>query len=156
MAIAACVRRAQLYRQVRPRNAEAVISTLIDNHICPSWHVTFDALRARRSWFVKMMLRRIVLLCGMALHTKVVAGGTKLETMRFVTIAAGHPGMEHPALDERAVFVVLLFYLPIGEVMIFIEQRHAVVVTYGLAVHIVFMNLTAPCVASRAHKYFAL
>jgi hypothetical protein len=92
----------------------------------------------------------------MTLHTKIVAGGTKRGAVRLVTIAAGHPGMEHPTLDERAVFVVLLFYLAIGEVMIFVEQRHAVVVTYGLAVHIVFANLTAPCVASRAHLYFAL
>src|SRR5260370_1678469 len=103
-----------------------------------------------------MMLRRIVLLRGMTLHTKIVAWGTKRGTVRLVTIAAGHTGMEHPALDKGAVFVVLLFYLAIGEVVIFIQQRDAVIVAHWLAAHNVFVNLAAPRVASRAHLYFSL
>ena len=95
-------------------------------------------------------------MCGMTLHTKVVAGGTKRGTVRFVTIAACNSGVEHPALDERTVFVILLFDLPIWEIVIFIKQRNTVIVAYGLAMHVVFVNLAAPRVASRAHLYFAL
>ena len=133
-----------------------MIAARINNHVCPRWHVTLDALRARRSYFVEMMFRRIILLRGMTLHAKVVAAGTKRGTVRLVTIAAGHAGMEHPALDKGAVFVVLLFYLAVGEVVVFIEQRDAIVVAYCLAMHIVFVNLAAPRVASRAHLYFPL
>src|SRR5207244_12911722 len=92
----------------------------------------------------------------MTLHTKVVAGRSKLETVRLVAIAAGHTGIEHPTLDKRAVFVVLLFYLAVGEIVVFVEQREAVIIAHRLPVHIVFVNLAAPRVASRAHLYFSL
>src|SRR6266404_3531238 len=100
MAIVARVRRAQLYRQVGARNADAVISARIDNHVSARWHVAFDASRARRSDFVEMMFRRIVLLCGVTPHTNVVAALTEHRTVWLVTIAARYAGMEHPALDK--------------------------------------------------------
>src|SRR5260370_35872058 len=103
-----------------------------------------------------MMFRRIVLLCRMALHTNVVAGRSKLEAVGLVTIAAGYARVEHPTLNERAVFVVLLFYLAIGKVVVAIEQRNAVVMAYGLAVDEVFANLSAPRVASRVNLYFSV
>src|SRR5208283_3167703 len=139
VAIAARVGSAELHRLVGARNADAVISTRIDDHVRARWHVTFDALRARRSDFVEMMLWRIVLLSGMALHTNVVAGGADFETVRFVAIAAGHAGMEHPALDERAVFVVLLLYLSIRVIEVLVEKRHAIVISRRLSVHVVFV-----------------
>ena len=92
----------------------------------------------------------------MALHTKVVASGAKRGTVRFVAIAACNSGVEHPALDKRAVFVVLLFYLAIGKVVVFIEQRNAIVVAHWLVVYKVLVNLAAPRVTSRAHLYFSL
>lgn len=87
----------------------------------------------------------------MALHTNAVAGGANFETVRFVVIAAGHAGMEHPALDERAEFVVLLLYLPIWVVEVLLEERHAIVICLRLAVHVIFVNLAAPRMASRTH-----
>ena len=88
------------------------------------------------------------------MHTNVVAGRAQLETVRLVTIATGHSGMIHPALDERSVFVVLLFYLSVGEVVVFIEQCDAVIVAYRLAMHVVFVNLAAARMASSAHLDF--
>ena len=64
--------------------------------------------------------------------------------------------MEHPALDEGAVLVVLLLYLAVREVVIFIEQRDTIVVAHRLTVHIVFVNLAAPRMASRARLDFPL
>src|SRR5271170_8354541 len=76
--------------------------------------------------------------------------------MRLVAIAARHACVEHPALAEGAVLIVLLLYLPVREIVILIEQRDAVVVADGLSVHIVFVNLAAPRMASRAHLNFPL
>src|SRR6266851_2542260 len=155
MAIVARVRSAALQRQVGAWNSDTVISTLIENHVCARWHVAFDASCARRIYFVEMMFRRIVLLCGMTLHTKIVAGDPKRGTVRLVTIAASNSGVEHPALDEGAVLVIFLLYLPIREIVVFIKQRDAVIVAYWLTMHIIFVNLAAPRVASRTHLYFS-
>ncbi|HVA76322.1 MAG TPA: hypothetical protein VNF27_00425 [Candidatus Binataceae bacterium] len=92
----------------------------------------------------------------MALEADPVALCTKLETVRFVTIATRHAGMVHPALDERSVFVVLFLYLPIRVVEIFIEQGNAIVIAHWLAVHVGFVNLAAPRVASCAQLNFPL
>ena len=64
--------------------------------------------------------------------------------------------MEHSALAERAVFVVLLFYLTVGEIVILVEQGNPVVVAHRLSMNIIFMNLAAPRMASRAHLDFPL
>src|ERR1700728_1903050 len=87
----------------------------------------------------------------MTLLTKTVPVRPKLGTVRLMAIAAGHAGMEHPALNEGAVLVVLLFYLPVGKVVVFIKQRDAIIVADRLAMHVVFVNLAAPRVTSCAH-----
>src|ERR1700683_3089628 len=73
-----------------------------------------------------------------------------------MTIAAGDARMEHFALHEGAVLVVLLLYLAVREVAVFIKQRDAIVVAHRLSVHVVFVNLAAPRVASRARFDFLL
>ncbi len=69
--------------------------------------MTIDAAHACRFRFVEVMLRRIVLLREMALQTDTILFCAKLEAERFVAIAAGYTGMEHPALDERAVIALV-------------------------------------------------
>ena len=64
--------------------------------------------------------------------------------------------MEHPALDEGAILVVFLLYLPVGEIVVVVEQRDAVIVAHRLAVDVVLVNLAAARMASRAHLDFAL
>src|SRR5208283_716541 len=156
VAIGARVGSAQLHRQVGARNPYAVIATRIDHHVGPRWHVTLDTARAGRSDFVEVMFRRVILLCEMTLQTDTVAVCAKLGTVRLMAIAARHAGLEHPALNEGAVFVVLLLYLSVGKIQVFVEQRDAIVVARGLSVDIVFVNLTATRVTSRAHLYFSL
>ena len=90
------------------------------------------------------------------MRANIVAVRAKLETVRLVTIAAGDTGVEHLALGEGTVLVVLLLYLPVGEVVVFIEQRDAVVVAHRLPVDVIFVNLAAPRVASRTHLDFLL
>ena len=142
--------------KVGTRNPDAVIPTRIDDHICARWHVTLDASRARRSHFVKMMCRRIVLLRRMTLRAHTVASAPQPGTVRLVAIAARHARMEHSALAEGAVFVVLLFYLAVGEIVVLIEQRDPVIVAHRLSMNIIFVNLAAPRMASRAHLDFPL
>src|SRR5271163_4109065 len=111
MTIRARIRSAHLHRQVGTRNADTVIATRVDDHVGARRHMTLDAARARRSDLVEVMCRRVVLRRRMALHANVVAIGAKPRAVRLVTITASDAGVEHPALDERTVLVVLLFYL---------------------------------------------
>src|ERR1700722_1697738 len=76
--------------------------------------------------------------------------------MRLVTIAARHALVEHPALDERSIFIDLALDLSIGVVKILIEQRHPIVVSHWLTVNVVFVNLAAPRMTTRAHLDFSL
>ena len=133
-----------------------MIAARIDHHVGARRHVTFDAARARRSHLVEMMRRRVVLLRRMTLRTEGVAVRAKFRAVRIVTIAARHAGVEHPALDEGAVLVVLLLYLAVGEIVVLIEQRDAVIVADRLSMHIVLVNLAAPRVASRTRLDFAI
>src|SRR6266436_6772035 len=103
-----------------------MITARIDDHVRARWHVTLDASRACRSHLMEMMRRRIVLLCGVTLHTHTVAICPKPGTVRLVTIAARHTRVEHSALDEGPVFVVLFLYLAIRKIVVLIKQRDAV------------------------------
>ncbi len=154
--IGACVGSAEFHRQVGTRNADTMISTRVDDHVRARWHVTLDASRAGRSNLVKVMRRRIILLRRVTLRANTVALGPKPRTVRLVTIAARHAGMEHPALDEGSVLVVLLLYLAVGEIMVVVEQCYAVIVAHRLSVYVVFVNLAAPRMASRARLDFPL
>jgi hypothetical protein len=100
MASVARVRNAELYREFRAWNPHTVIAPRIYDHVGSGRHMTFHALRAWSPDVVEMMPHGIVLLCRVALKTDAAALRAKLQAMRFVTITAGHSGMEHPALNE--------------------------------------------------------
>ena len=127
----------------------------IDYHVGPRRHMAFDALGPVRPGSMKLVRRRIVLR-GMALQAKVVAFGSELEAVRFMAVTASYTGAEHPALDERAVFVHFVLDLPVGEVEVFVQQRDPIVVFYGLAMNIIFVEQLSPRMTSRAHLDFAL
>src|SRR5260370_9761657 len=122
VAIVTCVRCSELNRKVGPRDPHAVIPPDIDYHVGPRRHMTFDALGPARPGSMKVMRRRIVLR-GMALQAKVGACGSKLEAVRVMAVTAGHTVLEHPALDERAVPVTLVPHLPVGKVDVFVPPR---------------------------------
>src|SRR5216684_927130 len=92
----------------------------------------------------------------MALQTDIIAISTKFEAMGFVAIAACHACLEHPALNERAVLIDFSLDLAVREIEVLVEQRNAVVVAHWLAVDVVFVNLAATRMASRAHLDFPL
>ena len=56
VALIAGVRRAVGLRQVRPRHAQAMIASHIDDHVGVGWHVTVDAERAGAIGLVMVML----------------------------------------------------------------------------------------------------
>ena len=58
----------------------------------------------------------------MALGADLVAGCAQLQAMRIMAVGAGHASLEHPALQEGAILVVLLLDLPIGKVDAGAEQ----------------------------------
>ena len=57
------------------------------------------------------------------LQTDAVRRRTKLGAVRFMTIAAGDTGCEHPALFERAIIVDLIDHLPVGGIEAMRERR---------------------------------
>src|SRR5215469_8346521 len=69
VALVASVWCSEFHRKIRPRNPNAVVTAHIDHHVGACWHVTIDALGSRRTLWVKMMCRRIVL-HRMTLQTK--------------------------------------------------------------------------------------
>ena len=138
------VRDADLYREFGARNADTVIAPRIHDHVGLRRHMTFYTSRAGRPGLVEMVPRGIVFVRRMALKTNPVAFHSKLQTMRLVAIAAGHPSVEHPALDERTVLVYLIPNLSVWIVKIVVKERDPRVIPDWLAMHVVFMNLASP------------
>src|SRR5437016_13188715 len=100
MTIVAGVGRAELYRQVGPRDAETVIVPLIDDHVGAGRHVARRTGKWRVQAFVTVMSRHGVFVRRVTLQAHAIAGRTQLRGMRLVTIAARDPRGEHPALLE--------------------------------------------------------
>ena len=93
---------------------------------------------------MEIVLRGIVFVRRMALKTNPVAFRSKLQAMRLVAIAAGHPSIEHPALDERTVLVYLIPNLSVWIVEIVVKERDSIVIARWLPMHVVFMYLASP------------
>src|SRR6266851_3952680 len=70
--------------------------------------------------------------------------------MRFVAVAAGHPGRKHLALFERAVVVDLVEHLPVGMIEPASEGRDHVGVGQGLSGNPVLREFSASRVAEPA------
>src|SRR5579871_5150106 len=151
MTMVARVRRAELHRKIRPRNADAVVAALVNDHIGPRRHVACDALGSRRSDFMKMMLRRIVTLSQMALETNLVAVRPQRKRVRIMAVTTSHSRMKHPALDERAILVDLTLDLAVWEIEGVRQQCYPIIVAHRLTMDVVFMNLAAARVTSSAH-----
>src|SRR6267142_1385499 len=66
--------------------------------------------------------RRVELGRQMALGADLVAGRAQLQAMRIMAVGASHAFLEHPALQEEPILVVLLLDLPIGKVDAGAEQ----------------------------------
>src|SRR6516225_890576 len=114
VAIVAGIGRAELRRQVRPRDTEAVIVPAVDDHIGALRHVAGRASERRACRLMMVVRCGRILVGGMALKADAVAGRAKFRGMRLVAVAASDAGREHLALLERAVVVNLVQHLAIG------------------------------------------
>src|SRR5271166_2179207 len=133
-----------------------MVAARIDDHIGAGRHMTFDAPTRFGSRRMKVMARRIILLGEVTLEANRISIGAQVCAMRIMAVAASDAFMEHSALNERAVLVYFSFDLAVGKVQIRIEQGHAIVVFYRLAMYIVLVNQAAPRMASRAHLDLAV
>src|SRR5205807_10665112 len=61
MALVACVRGADLRRQIRPWNTKAVIAPSIHDHVGLRWHMAVDALRPAAAGLVMVVLSGVEL-----------------------------------------------------------------------------------------------
>ena len=77
-----------------------MIATAVDAHVDPFRHVAVDALGARRSRRVKVMLARVVAVRVVTTHAQGVALGAQGQPMRFVAVSAGDALVVHAALHK--------------------------------------------------------
>src|SRR5690349_16182826 len=113
MTIVAGVRRSKLDRLVRPRDAEAVIMPIIDDHVGPDRHVAGGARYRWSDLLMLMVLRNLELAGVMALQAQIVAREARLGAVWLMAIAAGHARREHLTLLERAVVIDLVAHLAV-------------------------------------------
>ena len=133
MTLGARVRRADRCRQIRPRNAKAVIAPAIHHHVGLRGHMTVDALRTGTPGFVVMVLGRVEFRRHVALAAEPVTLGAQRQAVRLMAIRACDARMIHAALHEGAVFEHLAVDLAVGVIQarlqvgggIGIEQRRA-------------------------------
>src|SRR5262249_18932799 len=92
--------RAELHRQIRSRDTEAVIAPAVDDHVRALEHVTRHALRGLRARLVEVVLRPVV--CGgrVTLGAQRVPGLAQSPAVRLVAVRARHAGLVHLALEE--------------------------------------------------------
>jgi hypothetical protein len=74
--------------------------------------------------------------------------------MRIVTVRARHAVRVHLALQERTVFVDLVFDLAVCKVQILVKQRRPESIGQRLAGASLVCQLGAPCMAARARFDF--
>src|ERR1700730_15447524 len=92
----------------------------------------------------------------MALQADIVAVGPTPKTVWFVAVAARHSRLKRSALDEGAVLIDFALNLAVRKIEVSVKQCNSIVVADGLAVDVVFVNLTAPRMAACAHLDFVL
>ena len=149
--LVAGVRYTEARREIRPRNAEAVIVPRVDHHVRHGAHVTVGAGRSGFSGRVEMMAGRIVFRSEMALCTYRVARCARLRAVRLVAIAAGHALRVHAAREERTPVVHLVALLAVRMIQTGRQQRRRVVIRERLPGVIAIRELSAPRMALRAH-----
>ena len=117
VALGAGVGTAERNRQVGARHADAVVAARVHHHVIARGHVALDALRARRSRLVEVVLSRVERGGFVAAGAQGVAFGAQLERVRVVAVHAGDAALGHLGLQERAPDVDLLVLLAVGVVV---------------------------------------
>ncbi len=150
VAVVAGVGRAERRREVRARNAEAVVVPDVHHHVGARRHVAGNAGRRRIDAFVVAMGDGRVFLRRVALRADLCARRAKLCAVRLVAVAAGHAGREHAALLERAVIVDLVAHLTVGDIEPARQRRHHMGVGQRAPRHPVFGEFAAARMAAAA------
>src|SRR6266446_941712 len=92
----------------------------------------------------------------MALGADLVAGRAQLQAMWIMAVGAGHASLEHPALQEGAILVVLLLDLPIGKVDAGAEQAWHRTIEEWMTISEGFGDFVPSGVAEGASFYLAV
>ena len=125
----------QGHAQVGTRDPDAVIPPRIHLHVRRFRHVAFGAGRACGIGLVEVVSRRVVLggRVLMACRADLVAILFQSNGMGIVAVGAADSLVEHLALDERSVLVVLIHDLPIRIVRRLLQQLIVEVVVVVIA-----------------------
>lgn len=135
MALIASIGCADLDRQVRPRNAQAMIPPRVNDHVRLLRHVAIHAECAAGTDGVMVVQRCVVLASGMLVATGagLVARVFKFGCMRIMAIGAFNVFAKHLALQKRAVFENFVSNLTIVVVEIPVDELHHFVIGQRLA-----------------------
>src|SRR5450756_1917182 len=98
VALGASVGRADRHRQIWPRDAYAVIASVVHHHIVLRWHVAVDALRAGGARRMPMMRGDVEFFRQVALGAQGIAFSAQLCGVWFMTIGTDDAGFMHGAL----------------------------------------------------------
>ena len=135
VAAGARVRRAQRHRQIRPRDAEAVVPARVDPHVRARGHVAAHAAgRLRFGPMVVVARPRRTSPEGDTGRRPRCPPARSVRAMGFMAVRAGDPRAMHPALDERSPLVDLPEDLPVRVIEPGLEEGRHVGVEEGPAV----------------------
>ena len=107
MALVTGIGAARTHREIRPRDAHAVVAAVIHTHVGLRGHMTVDTSAPRGRLLMSMMGGVVVGARQMTLGTHAIAFHHQLIAVRVMTVTAHHPRLMHLALDERTVNVHL-------------------------------------------------
>ena len=147
MAPLAYIGRAGAGGEIGPGDLETVVPAGVYHHIGPLRHMAIDALRSFRFLRMPDVLERVVDSHIVALSAECIPLEFQPRRMRIVAIGAHNALRVHLALQERAVHVHLIAYLPIGKVQFLFEQFGLVVVQEDIARDMIRVDDPAPRVA---------
>ena len=100
MATGTGIRHADGLGEIRSRDAQAVIATVIHDHVVAPGHVALEALGARRPRLVMVVFRTLILRRLVACQADLAARRPQFQAVGLVTVAAGDAGLVHAALQE--------------------------------------------------------
>ena len=77
---------------------------------------------------MEVVTELIVVGCLMTLQADAIAGEFQFQAVWLMTVTAGHPGVMHLALYERAVDVDFVLDLTVGVVQALVQESGQVVI----------------------------
>lgn len=145
----------QLRCQLRLRYPKTVVMPIVYDHEGLDRHMAIDTGRPAAAFFMVMVRAGIEMPAVMALGAQAVVLCPKPVAVRIMAIGAHDAGLEHFALQERAVNVYFLVDLSIRVIQVSLQQAQVKGIVERSA-RMVFLEFTAPGMASSTHFNLAL